>query len=95
MADLVLPAFEMDCRDWIVLSPTDAGLPEDVTIAHKTGTMPGTLNDVGIITSPDGRHHIAIAVFTKGAARDQETRQEAVVAEIAGAVYAAFTKPSS
>lgn len=30
MADLVLPAFEMDCRDWIVLSPTDAGLPEDI-----------------------------------------------------------------
>jgi hypothetical protein len=30
MADLVLPAFEMDCRDWIVLSPADAGMPEDV-----------------------------------------------------------------
>jgi hypothetical protein len=30
MADLVLPAFEMDCRDWIVLSPGDAGMPDDV-----------------------------------------------------------------
>jgi hypothetical protein len=30
MADLVLPAFEMDCRDWIVLSPGDAGVPEEV-----------------------------------------------------------------
>ena len=30
MTDLVLPAFEMDCRDWMVVSPTDAGLPEDV-----------------------------------------------------------------
>ena len=30
MADLVLPAFEMDCRDWIVLSPGEAGMPEDV-----------------------------------------------------------------
>ena len=30
MADLVLPAFEMDCRDWIVLSPADAGMSEDV-----------------------------------------------------------------
>lgn len=30
MADLVLPAFEMDCRDWIVLSPGDAGMPEDI-----------------------------------------------------------------
>lgn len=30
MADLVLPAFEMDCRDWIVLSPGDAGMPDDI-----------------------------------------------------------------
>lgn len=30
MADLVLPAFEMDCRDWMVVSPSEAGLPEDV-----------------------------------------------------------------
>src|SRR3954469_22385490 len=28
--DLVLPAFEMDCRDWLVVGPTEAGLPEDV-----------------------------------------------------------------
>jgi hypothetical protein len=31
MPDLVLPAFEMDCRDWLVVSPTEAGLPEEVT----------------------------------------------------------------
>ena len=30
MSDLVLPAFEMDCRDWIVLGPEEAGLPEDL-----------------------------------------------------------------
>jgi len=30
MTDLVLPAFEMDCRDWIVTAPSEAGLPEDV-----------------------------------------------------------------
>ncbi len=30
MADLVLPAFEMDCRDWMVVSPSEAGVPEDV-----------------------------------------------------------------
>ena len=28
--DLVLPAFEMDCRDWLVVGPAEAGLPEDV-----------------------------------------------------------------
>lgn len=30
MADLVLPAFEMDCRDWMVISPAEAGMPEEV-----------------------------------------------------------------
>jgi hypothetical protein len=30
MKDLVLPAFEMDCRDWHVLTPAEAGLPDEV-----------------------------------------------------------------
>ncbi len=30
MSDLVLPAFELDCRDWIVTNPTEVGMPEDV-----------------------------------------------------------------
>lgn len=30
MKDLVLPAFEMDCRDWLVATPAAVGLPEEV-----------------------------------------------------------------
>jgi hypothetical protein len=30
MRDLVLPAFEMDCRDWLVVTPSAAGLPDEV-----------------------------------------------------------------
>ena len=30
MKDLVLPAFEMNCRDWLVLTPESAGLPDEV-----------------------------------------------------------------
>ena len=30
MKDLVLPAFAMDCRDWLVITPSQAGLPEEV-----------------------------------------------------------------
>lgn len=30
MSDLVLPAFEMDCRDWLVVSADEAGLAEDL-----------------------------------------------------------------
>lgn len=28
--NLVLPDFSMDCRDWLVVSPEDAGLPDDL-----------------------------------------------------------------
>ena len=30
MTDLVLPDFEMDCRDWLVVTPAEAGLPDEV-----------------------------------------------------------------
>jgi hypothetical protein len=30
MKDLVLPAFAMDCRDWLVVTPSQAGLPDEV-----------------------------------------------------------------
>jgi hypothetical protein len=30
MNDLVLPSFEMDCRDWLVVTPDEAGIPNEV-----------------------------------------------------------------
>lgn len=62
-------------------------LPRGCVVAHKTGTMPGTLNDAGIITSPDGKHHFAVAIFTKAARKSSEEERERVVAQIARAVY--------
>jgi len=46
-----------------------AAVPGGATVTHKTGTMPGTANDVAIITLPNGEH-IALAIFTKGSKRD-------------------------
>lgn len=66
-------------------------LPKGTTVAHKTGTMPGTLNDIGIISSADGRHHIALAIFTKAAKRSSEAEREAVIAEIARTVYSSLS----
>jgi beta-lactamase class A len=68
-------------------------LPKGTIVAHKTGTMPGTLNDVGIITSPDHKHHIAIAIFTKAAKKSTDAERDQVVAEIARNVYARLTSP--
>lgn len=30
MNELTIPSFELDCRDWIVVTPEDAGLPDEV-----------------------------------------------------------------
>lgn len=64
-----------------------AGLPPGTRFAHKTGTMPGTANDIGIVL--DGR--LLIAVFTKGAKGDSIDAQEQAMAEIARAVYATMS----
>jgi beta-lactamase class A len=64
-------------------------LPEGTEIAHKTGTIGGTTNDVGIITLPDGAGHVAIAVFVKSSEKDVPAR-ERTIAEIARAVHDFF-----
>jgi beta-lactamase class A len=69
-----------------------SALPKGVVVAHKTGTMPGVFNDVGIITSADGKHHIAIAVFTKKTAEQGDEVALRVVGQIAREIYDAFTR---
>lgn len=67
-------------------------LPKGCTVAHKTGTMPGTMNDAGIITSPDGKHHFALVIFTKAARHSSERKRERVIAQIARAIYDALIR---
>ena len=64
-------------------------LPQGTKIAHKTGTIGGTTNDVGIITLPDNAGHVAIAVFVKSSEKDGSARERAI-AEIARAVHDFF-----
>jgi hypothetical protein len=45
---LVLPAFEMDCRDWLVVSPSEAGLPEDVAGAPLLAVLSTLVIDVDV-----------------------------------------------
>jgi beta-lactamase class A len=67
-----------------------AALPAGTTVAHKTGTMPGVFNDVGIITSANGKHHIVVAIFTKKASAQNDDLALRVVSQIARAVYDTF-----
>lgn len=64
-------------------------LPDGSIVAHKTGTIGGTTNDVGILTLPQGAGHVAIAVFVKSSVKPVEDR-ERVIAQISRAVHDFF-----
>jgi beta-lactamase class A len=64
-------------------------LPEGTDVAHKTGSVGGVVNDVGVITLPGKGGHVALAVFTKGSGRAEEI-SEKVVADISRTVYDYF-----
>ena len=64
-------------------------LPRGTEVAHKTGSIGGSANDVGIITLPDNAGHVALAVFVKAATKDMAERERAI-AEIARAVHDYF-----
>jgi beta-lactamase class A len=64
-------------------------LPPETKLAHKTGTIAGTVNDCGIIFLPDGAGSVALTVFTKNFTEDTSD-VEAVIARIAKFVYDCF-----
>jgi beta-lactamase class A len=64
-------------------------LPPDTKLAHKTGTIAGTVNDCGIIFLPDGAGSVALTVFTKDFTEDTGDI-EAIIAKIARFVYDGF-----
>jgi len=66
-------------------------LPRGTTVAHKTGTMGGAINDVGIITLPDGAGHLVVAVFVNTLHRT-EWRRERTIAESARLLYDWFSR---
>jgi beta-lactamase class A len=64
-------------------------LPAGTVVADKTGTLAGSVNDVGYITLPEGRGHIAMVAFIKGSEAPAGTRQT-VIADIARLLYDYF-----
>ena len=64
-------------------------LPPRTVVAHKTGTIGGTTNDMGVITLPDGAGHVAVAILIKGSDRAGADR-EAAIAQVARAAHDFF-----
>lgn len=78
-----------------------AGLPEGVTVAHKTGTLNRLAGDIGIVELPDGRA-IAMAIYVTGQSASQADEnanksraralRDARIASIAQAIYDGFAQ---
>jgi len=64
-------------------------LPSNTTVAHKTGTIGGVVDDVGIIYLPDEAGHVAIAVLSKQT-RATDVEVERAIAQIARYAYDYF-----
>jgi beta-lactamase class A len=64
-------------------------LPPETPVAHKTGTMAGAVNDVGIISLPDGGHLI-VAAFVN-TLRSSTWRRERTIAEMTRLAFDYFS----
>ncbi len=64
-------------------------LPRETVVAHKTGSIGGTIDDAGIMYLPHGAGHVAISVLSKRTMA-QSPEVERVIAEIARYAYDYF-----
>lgn len=64
-------------------------LPAGTMVAHKTGTIGGVLNDVGIITLPGDAGHVALSVYVSGPRIDYEGSAKSI-AHISRTIYDYF-----
>ena len=70
-----------------------ANLPAGTQVAEKTGTGDNTTNDVGLITLPEGKGHLAMAVLITDAKLSPEAREK-LIAELARAAYDSYVSSS-
>jgi len=66
-------------------------LPSGTRVAHKTGSINRSVNDVGIIDLPGGAGHVVTVVFIKESRLPRKEAREDVIAQIARAVHDYFT----
>jgi len=88
---------------WKVMKETETGknrlkgqLPENIVVAHKTGTsgvnkngLTAAVNDIGIVFLPNGQHYF-ISVFVTNSKENAEANEK-IIAEISKAAWDHFT----
>lgn len=63
-------------------------LPPRTLVAHKTGTVGDVINDAGVITLPDGKGEVVIAVLMQSSA--DTAQRERTIADLARAAHDYF-----
>lgn len=74
-------------RGQLINSYLSPGFPPGADFAHKTGNLPGIINDAGILFLPDGRT-VTIVAMTEG----DEEASFALLYEVAAAVWAYYDR---
>lgn len=71
-----------------------SGFPDGVTLAAKTGTLPGIRNEAGVVTYPDGSQY-AVAVFTRADSYvDRRPEVDRVIGSAASTAVEALRSPA-
>jgi beta-lactamase class A len=64
-------------------------LPKDTEVAHKSGTISGSINDAGIVLLPYNAGHLVITVFMRNT-KANTTARERVIADVTRFAYDYF-----
>ncbi|KLI65266.1 serine hydrolase [Aurantiacibacter marinus] len=87
--EVIIDAMER-CRTGTRRIP--ALMPDNVTVAHKTGSLNNTSSDIGILTGPDGRS-IAVAIYVTG--QGSRLNRERRIASIARGIYDGYQEEAA
>lgn len=63
---------------------------QQLPLAHKTGTLGGTVNDVGVMQLPNDGGTVVVAVFTRGRSTLNVAAGERAIAEVGRTIYDYF-----
>jgi beta-lactamase class A len=66
-------------------------LPPETDVAHKSGTISGSINDTGIVFLPSNAGHLAVTVFMRNTKANTAAR-ERVIAEVTRYAYDYFVR---
>lgn len=84
LGDTLTPASRTRLTDWLIANRTGdrrlrAGLPKDWRVGDKTGSGPGTTNDIAVLWPP-GRAPLLVATYLTGSPQADERRSATLAA---------------